>query len=106
MTTTSSRVKVLGLAIVATLVAAVANALDAPQVTVLAVLAAALAAGEVLVLHVGEDIPPLPLSYALLPVLAVRFEAAQYSAAVLAGVAAGMLLASGVRWEARIAACL
>lgn len=92
----TARTKLLALALLGALVAvvsAVANVDGAPRTTALAVLAAAVAAGELLELRVDEAVPPLPLSYALFPVVAVRFDAPTYAVAVAAAVVAGAVLA-------------
>jgi hypothetical protein len=93
----TARTKLLALALLGALVAvvpAVANADGAPRTTALAVLAAAVAAGELLELRVDEAVPPLPLSYALFPVVAVRFDAPTYAVTVAAAVVAGAVLAA------------
>jgi hypothetical protein len=57
--------------------------------TSLVVLAVAIAAGEVFVLRIGAP-EPLPLSYALFPVVAVGFDAVPFAIAVMIGSAAGI----------------
>jgi HD-GYP domain-containing protein (c-di-GMP phosphodiesterase class II) len=57
----------------------------------LVLLGVAVAAGEVLVLRIGRP-GPIPLSYAIYPVIAARFSVPAFAVAVAAGTVAGLLV--------------
>jgi hypothetical protein len=64
----------------------------------LVLLGAAVAVGEVMVLRIGRPCP-VPLAYAVYPVIAARFSVPTFAVTVGAGTVAGLLAARPAPWE-------